>query len=274
MIMRKLVMALGLVLTAMCGTAAAETFTGPITTTFKGLGENFREIQVDGKWMVIGCGPDSGLSEALLAYLDDHWDKTGSVMGEAFDDPHLGLCIRDPGLAEQKADNAATPTPSKLAEYGWIKLPQGLTAEEMEIVETSLTGIFWDPVYQVPVNNFVGVCRYFHERGFVVDVGFKLHMFENPEQSGVERMHRVSVTVVNAKEDIALKLTLGVVYTCPPLEKELARRFGDTGAKAYLTLTNTAQTDQYSRDKWRPLTPEDWFVIMKSIIKNGYVEEG
>lgn len=272
--MRKILIALTAVLALTCGVAAAETFTGPITTNSEGLGVNFREIQIDGKWMVIGCGPDSDLSEELLAYLDDHWDKTGSVTGEAVNDPHFGLCISNPGLPEQKADNAASPTPSKLAEYDWIKLPDGLTAEEREILETTLTGIFWDPVYQVPMKNFVGVCRYFHERGFTVEASIFFSEFKRPESDGTKGIHMVKLMVVNASEDIALKLMLGVVYNVPGLRKALPQEFRDTEAKSFVFMADLIQTDQYLRDEWQQITPADWFVILKSIIEKGYVEEG
>lgn len=274
--MRKFVMAWGLVITMVGGVAAAETFTGPITTEFQGLGSNFRRIQVDGNWIMIGCGPDSVLSEELLAYLDDHWDKTGSVTGDLVNDPHWGMCIDNAALAENEPKVASIPkAPSKLAKYDWINLPDGLSAEDQEIVETSMTDIFWDPVYQVPVRDFVGVCRYFHERGFSVDVDFKFDRFTKPEPDGTQGIHKVSITMVNLANDMAFKLTLAVVYNCPALKKAMARKNGETGAKSFLLLGNdTVQTERYSQKDWLRISGEDWYVIMKAIIEGGYVPEG
>ncbi|XXJ18877.1 hypothetical protein ACR42D_04830 [Desulfovibrio caledoniensis] len=274
--MRKFVTTLALMLTMMCGAAAAETFTGPITTEFQGVGDNFRRIQVEGNWIMIGCGPDSGLSEELLAYLDDHWDNTGSVTGDVVNDPHWGLCIDNVALAEDEPKAEPIPkAPSKLAEYDWIRLPSDLTSEEMEIVETSLTDVFWDPVYQVPMKNYVGVCRYFHDRGFTVDVDFRFDRFTKPEPDGTEGIHKVIVTMVNRKSDVALTLMIAVIYTCPAAQTVMIQKNGDTGAKAFLMIGNgTLQTERYTQKDWRRISGEDWFVIMRSIIDNGYVQEG
>lgn len=270
--MRKFVMALAMVL-MMSGVAAAKTFTGPISSEFKG-GDNFQQIEIDGKWHIVGCGPDSGLSDELRAYLDDHWDKTGSVKGDAVDHPQWGLCIDNAALADVEPEPAQPSAASKLAEYDWIKLPDGLSADDLEIIETSLTAIFWDPVYQVPARDFVGVCRYFHERGFTVDVDFRFDRFKKPEPDGTEGIHKVGVTVVNRESDMALKLTLAVMYNCPALQRAMVSKNGETGAKAFLLLGNdTIQTERYSQGEWLRISGEDWFVIMKAIIEGGYVDQ-
>ncbi|ADU61501.1 MAG: hypothetical protein KUA35_07140 [Pseudodesulfovibrio sp.] len=279
MIMRKLMMALALVLTAMCSAAAAQAMTGVVEQS-EDNGEVYYRLYDSGMGFLVGCGDDSMLSAEVRDYLSKNVGKQVVVNGTVIDTPVWGFCIDSPELPgvepkPDQADNAATPTPSKLAEHDWIKLPKGLTAEEMEIIETSLTGIFWDPVYQVPMNNFVGVCRYFQERGFTVDASILYDEFEQPDADGIKGLHEILVTVANAAEGMALKLTLVVVYTCPPLKNELARRFGETRADSFLKLFGASlQTDQYPHDKWWPITPEDWFVILKSIIEKGYVEEG
>jgi len=260
--MRKFVMALTMVL-MVSGVAAAETFTGPITSEFKG-GDNFQQIKIDGKWHIVGCGPDSGLSDEVRAYLDDHWDKTGSVTGDAVDDPHWGLCIDNAALAEVE---------SKLAEYDWIKLPDGLTSDEAEVVETTLTSVFWDPVYQVPMRTFADACRYYHDRGFSVDVDLKFVKFGEPKGS-TEGYYKVIVTAVNASEDMAIQMPLLVLYNCPPLHAAMEKQNGDNGSKSFVYMNETYQTDRYSQEDWRMVTPADWLVIMKAIIKNGYVQEG
>ncbi|CCH48353.1 hypothetical protein [Pseudodesulfovibrio piezophilus] len=269
--MRKFVMALALVL-MISGVAAAETFTGPITSEFKG-GDNFQQIEIDGKWHIVGCGPDSGLSDELRAYLDDHWDKTGSVKGDAVDDPHWGLCIDNAALADVEPEAAQPPAASKLAEYDWIKLPDGLTPDETEVVETTLTSVFWDPVYQVPMRTFADACRYYHDRGFSVDVDLKFVKFEQPKGS-TEGYYKVIVTAVNASEDMAIQMPLLVLYNCPPLHAAMAKQNGDNGSKSFVYMNETYQTDRYSQEDWRMVTPADWLVIMKAIIKNGYVQEG
>lgn len=191
------------------------------------------------------------------------------------DDPLWGLCIDNAALADAEPKAAQTSGSSKLAEYDWIKLPNWLSADDLEIVEASLADIFWDPVYQVPVRDFVGVCRYFHERGFFVDVDFWFDRFKKPEPDGTEGIHKVSVTLVNRESDMGFKLTLAVMYNCPALKKVMARKNRDTGAKSFLLLGNdTLQTERYSQNDWLRISGEDWYVIMRAIIEGGYVEEG
>ncbi|SOB60506.1 conserved exported protein of unknown function [Pseudodesulfovibrio profundus] len=269
--MWKLVMALVMVV-IVSGVAAAETFTGLISSEFKG-GDNFQQIEIDGKWHIVGCGPDSVLGDGLRAYLDDHWDKTGSVKGDAVDHPHWGFCIDNVALAEVEPEAAQPPTSSKLAEYDWLKLPEGLADDETKIVETVFTDNYWDPALRAPIRSFLGFCKYFHERGFSIKVEYDRVKEKTPTKVG--DMHYVTVKMVNVAEDMALEVPLMAVSS-QYMINEMRKQNGESAvrARAIVMFKYVLIAKSYKDDRWLHMDGVGWLNIIRSVINEGYVQEG
>lgn len=269
--MQKIVMALAMVL-MMSGVAAAETFTGPITSEFKG-GDNFQQIEIDGKWHIVGCGPDSGLSDELRAYLDDRWDKTGSIKGDAVDDPHWGLCIDNAALADDDHTVTQPLAPSKLADYDWLKLPEGLSADETKIVEMVFTDNYWDPALRAPIRSFIGFCKYFYERGFSIKVEYDRVKEKTPTKDG--DMHYVTVKMVNVAEDKALEVPLMAVSS-PYMINMMRKQNGESAgrARAIVLFKYVLIAKSYKDDKWLHMDGAGWLNLIRAVINEGDAQEG
>lgn len=261
--MRRIVMA-SLLSLLVGGTACAETFTGTITSEFQG-GASYQHIQVDGKWYMVGCGPDSDLSDGLRAYLEERWNQQGSVTGELRDDPQWGQCIASPELAKEATQTFWEKNP-------WLRLDGEVDDKDRQLVETVLTGVYWDPVYSVPAKSWLGFCRYFHDRGFLVKVKHEYKPWDVPED-GEEGHHEVVITFSRPQDDMGVLVPIVSVFDLPALQNKLRAKARGQTFDSVFRFKDAMQTERYSAGEWHSVSQADWLVISGAVIKNGYVEE-
>jgi len=272
--MRKLVIALMMVLVVMCGTATADKVTGVVERSEDG-GEVFYRLYDSGMGFLVGCGPDSSLSADMRGYLENNVGKQAKVEGLVIDSPTWGFCVDGPELAttEPKAEQAATTKKSKLAEYKWLKLPDGLSSEGMEIIEMVLTDNYWDPALRAPIHSFIGFCRYFHERGFTIEVEYE--RVKEQDFANVEYMYNVTVWMVNASEDKALMVPLMALNNQPLIDR-MCELNGNAAAraKAIVLFANVLIADSYAKDRWLHMDGVGWLNLIRAVINGGYADEG
>ena len=248
--------------------AGAATLTGEVYPKYESL-VSYQQLRVGETWYLIGCGPDSDLSTEMREYLDDHMGRPVTISGDVVDDPHWGTCIANPVLvgAKPSRDTAATKTHIP----DWLSLPEGLTDAQRETFRTAFTNPYWDTVYEAAISSFLDVCRYFHEHGFTVEVTHRL--ITDKDTDGTEGVDVFTVTATRSDNDWGIRLPLMVTYNLGDIAEEFWARVGNRTFKSVFDLGNAQQTEQVSRGSWRPLSSMDWFVILKAIIEQGYVQE-
>jgi hypothetical protein len=272
--MRKFVMALAMVLTAMCATAAAETVTGVVERSEYG-GEVFYRLYDSGMGFLVGCGADSGLSADMREYLAKNVGQPAEVEGTVIDSPTWGFCVDVPELpgAEPEAEEARATMTSKLAEHDWLKLPDGLSADETEIVEMVFTDSYWDPALRAPIRSFLGFCRYFHERGFSIKVEYDRVREKAPTKSG--DMHYVTVKMVNVAEGKAMEVPL-MALSSQHMINAMRKKNGESArrARAIVLFKYVLIADSYVKDRWLHMDGAGWLNLIRAVITEGYAEEG
>lgn len=271
--MRKFVMALAMVLTTMCGTAVAESVTGVVERSEDG-GKAYYRLYDSGMGFLVGCSDESELTPEVRELLANNVGKKATVNGLVIDHPTWGFCVDGPELlgAAPKADEVASK-PSRLTEYDWLKLPDGLSDEEMKIVEMVFVENYWDPAFRAPIHSFIGFCRYFHERGFSVKV--KYERVKDKGGSSDKDIHNVTVRMVNVQEDKALEIPLMALHN-QNLINEMVKQNGRAAgrARAFVLFPYVLIADSYANDRWLHMDGPGWLNLIRAVVNGGYVREG
>lgn len=259
-------------LTVLTGIAAAETFTGSITSIFEG-GANYQQMEIDGEWYVVGCGPDDSLEPDMLQYLEDRWDQTGTIEGELAEEEPWGKCVRNPQLVDGEAGDTAqdVPASSVLGENPWIRLSGSFPDDAKLALEITLTSDYWDGVLGDDFEPFLGVLRYFHERGFSVSVSHRVGNAD-PKADGCDSHPEFVFTFLNRPEDIGVVLQLGNFHDCPLVQDGLEKKMGARAVSViYFGISN--QTTTLHRDEWYRIADHDWAPIAVQMLKERYINE-
>lgn len=244
--------------------SAADELTGKVYPQFEAL-VSYQQLKVGDEWVLIGCGPDTDLPKELLGYLEDHIGQTITVSGDVVQDAQFGKCISRPVLPQGVAV-------SFWDENSWLRIGKEVSDDDRKLIETVLKGVYWDPVFTVPSKSWLGFCRYFHDRGFSVDIGHRYSRWEEPEE-GEKGCHEVTLTLSRPQDDMGFFVSIYSLYDIPGIQNKMRQSTGNKSVDSLFDFAKAKQTDQYSARKWRSVTQSDWVVIMKAVIKNGYVEE-
>ncbi|BDQ38859.1 hypothetical protein SYK_32190 [Pseudodesulfovibrio nedwellii] len=112
--MRKFVMALAMVLTAMCGTAVAESVTGVVERSEDG-GKTYYRLYDSGMGFLVGCSDESELTPEVRELLANNVGKKATVNGLVIDHPTWGFCVDGPELSGVKSNSEEAESNSQQA---------------------------------------------------------------------------------------------------------------------------------------------------------------
>lgn len=275
--MKKVMVMLSLALTAMCGTVAAEQVTGRVERSVD-EGEVYYRLCDPAMDFLVGCASDVELTPQMRDYLSKNEGETVTVHGLVIDHPRWGFCIDSPELTGGEHAQEPVPledTPSVIAlpdGYEWLRIESGLTDEERAEVEKLLAGNYYDPEIGAPLHSFLGVCQFFHDGGYSVEVEHEFVRWTEPEE-GVEGQGVVTVTVIETLPGFALRFQLVSLAEHQGIAADIKERTGVGSCQSILDMSTVAQMDPYPYGEWIPLSSFDWVAVMRPIVERGYLEE-